>query len=146
MSSHHTSLFGTVLVVDDDESTRAAFTAILTSLGHLVFAAHDGAVALESLRVALPDVVITDVEMPSLNGIELCRAIRKEPPFQHLPVVAVSSAELDGRPEAGLFDVCLRKPISPQQLVVAVSIFLRPEPRGNHDSSSTPAADEADSR
>lgn len=143
MSSHYASLFGTVLLVDDDASTRAAFTAILTPFGHLVFSAHNGAVALESLRVALPDVVITDVEMPTLSGIELCRAIRREPSLRHLPVIAVSSAELDELSESALFDVCLRKPISPEQLISAVSIFLKQKSLRN-DRESVRSEEKAD--
>jgi len=127
MSSYRISLSGTVLLVDDDSSTRAAFAAILTPLGHLVFAAENGAVALESLHLALPDVVVTDIEMPSLNGVELCSAIRNDPSLRHLPVIAVSSAKLDAASESALFNVCLRKPVSPQQLLSAISPFLKSE-------------------
>ena len=134
MSSHHSSLSGTVLLVDDEASTRAAFTAILTPLGHLVLGAHDGVTALEILQVALPDVVVTDVEMPSLGGVELCRAIRRNPSLQHLPVIAVSSAALEEVSQSGLFDVCLRKPVSPQRLILSISIFLKAKPAAeNHD-------------
>ncbi|RDV00404.1 response regulator [Trinickia dinghuensis] len=120
--------FGTVLLVDDDEATRAAFSAMLAPIGYFVFCAPNGAAALESLRMARPDAVVTDLDMPLLGGIDLCLAIRADQRFRHLPVIAASSLQPDESTQSALFDLYLRKPVPPERLVSAVAAFVQSRP------------------
>ncbi len=77
----------TILVVDDDQLAAESFTAFLRHLGYRVSFATSGSAALETLRGDLPDLVILDVMMPDLNGVELLRRIRADVRTATVPVV-----------------------------------------------------------
>ncbi|MEX2660085.1 MAG: response regulator [Acidimicrobiales bacterium] len=88
----------TVLLVEDTVTTRALERSILESAGYDVVVAADGAEAWALLAGNAVDVVVSDVDMPRMSGIELCRAIRSSPRFGELPVVLVTSlASADDR-------------------------------------------------
>ncbi|WP_332815753.1 hybrid sensor histidine kinase/response regulator [Ramlibacter sp.] len=80
-----------VLLAEDSITSRTLLKNILELAGHSVEVAVDGAQALEKLRAGRFDVVVSDIEMPRLDGIGLTRAIRRDPAFAHLPVVLVTS-------------------------------------------------------
>ncbi|MBI4742160.1 MAG: hybrid sensor histidine kinase/response regulator [Betaproteobacteria bacterium] len=80
-----------ILVVDDSITTRTLEQSILESAGYHVEVAADGDAAWEILRHTRFDLVITDVEMPGMNGFELTAHIKHEPRFAHLPVIIVTS-------------------------------------------------------
>ena len=80
-----------VLVVDDSLSVRTVAARLLRELGADPLLAVDGAEALERLRESAVDLVLTDLEMPRVNGYELLREIRQQPALRALPVVVVSS-------------------------------------------------------
>ena len=77
-----------ILVVDDEESIRTAAEAILKSQGYEVLCAVDGFDGLTVLKQSLPDVIISDLGMPNMNGFEFLSVVRKR--FPHIAVVAIS--------------------------------------------------------
>jgi len=79
-----------VLIVDDDQKVRALLTELLENEGYEVVSAADGGSGLELVNSFEPDVVISDVVMPVLDGIELCRKIKKEPGTADIPVLLIS--------------------------------------------------------
>lgn len=79
-----------VLVVDDDQKVRAFLVELLQQEGYEVASASDGAGALELVHSFEPDLVLSDVVMPVLNGIELCRKIKQEPQTSSMPVLLMS--------------------------------------------------------
>jgi PAS domain S-box-containing protein len=79
-----------VLIVDDDRKVADLLTELLEQDGYEVVCAHDGGRALEIMDSFEPDVVISDVVMPVLDGIELCRQIKKEPRTASTPVLLIS--------------------------------------------------------
>jgi CheY-like chemotaxis protein/signal transduction histidine kinase len=87
----HTGTGRRVLVVDDEPLQRKLLRVHLVGLGYEVAEAADGAAALDALRAAAPDAVLSDVLMPGMDGFDLCRAIRAEPGLAALPVVLMSS-------------------------------------------------------
>jgi two-component system chemotaxis sensor kinase CheA len=91
-----------ILVTDDALTTRAAMKALLEVAGYAVVAAADGEQALELLRQHSCSLVVSDVQMPRCDGLELCRRIRRDPALQHLPVVLVTSLESPEDKAAGL--------------------------------------------
>src|SRR6266498_1891177 len=79
-----------VLIVDDDHKVGALLTELIENEGYEVASAGDGGSGLEAVNSFEPDVVISDVVMPVLDGIELCRQIKKEPRTCDIPVLLVS--------------------------------------------------------
>ena len=114
-----------ILIVDDDPRLREVVRYALAREGFTVREAGDGRAALEEIARAEPDLVVLDVLMPELDGIEVCRRIRAT---SQLPVVFLSSrgAELDrvlGLELGG--DDYLAKPFSPRELVSRIKAVLR---------------------
>ena len=91
-----------VLVVDDSSIVRELERKLLTSRGYLADVAADGLDAWNALRAGHYDLVITDVDMPRMGGIELATLIKQEPPLQSLPVVIVSYLDSEGERLRGL--------------------------------------------
>ena len=79
-----------ILVVDDDQSVRESVAMSLTAAGYDVVAAEDGFRALSQLRKKLPDLIISDLDMPSMSGFELLSVVRRR--FPQISTVAMSGA------------------------------------------------------
>ena len=114
---------GTVLAVDDDPSARGAIASALEELGFQVWQAGDGETALELATGHQPDVVLLDVQMPGMDGFEVCRRLKRDPETRLIPVVFLTGfgtrqAKLDGL-EAGGTDF-LNKPCDLMELEVRV--------------------------
>ena len=108
-----------LLVVDDEPHARDIYELTLTSAGFDVVTAVDGRDALARVEDRLPDLAVTDLHMPNVDGDELARRLRSRHPG--LPVVLVTSdpaaaAGLD----SSLFHAVLAKPVDPDALVAAV--------------------------
>jgi len=110
-----------ILVVDDKEMMRDSVATILGRKGHAVIGAHDGETALAKLAEKKPAVVVTDLQMPGMSGIELLAAIRRID--EDLPVVLMTAyATIETAVEAmreGAFDY-VTKPFSGDELMIAV--------------------------
>ncbi|HWF09211.1 MAG TPA: response regulator [Bryobacteraceae bacterium] len=92
----------TILVVDDSMTTRALEKSILEAHGYRVRIAVDGIEALVRLREEAPDLVISDIEMPRLDGFGLIEAMKQDPALEKIPVIVVSSVERREDRERGL--------------------------------------------
>ena len=117
----------TILIVDDNKSVRQALAEILGSLHMKVLLATNGSQAIELLAQHTPDLVITDLIMPTMNGYELCRWLKNNPATQTIPVVMCStkSAEFDcywGMKQGA--DAYLTKPFQAGELVTTVKHLL----------------------
>ena len=84
-----------ILVVDDALSVRRSMEQLLHDSGYEVMLASDGFDALEKIKIKLPALVITDLEMPNLNGLDLTRRIRAHPGYAAIPVIMVTSRASD---------------------------------------------------
>ncbi len=82
-----------VLIVDDSATMRLLTSDALIKYGFEVIQAEDGETALALLNTKRPDIILLDVEMPGLNGFEVCRAIRKLPDYQYTPIMMVTGLE-----------------------------------------------------
>ena len=90
----------TALVVDDAAQIRHLFARILRGAGMQVLEARSGVAALELAHTTPPDVVVTDIEMPGLSGIDLCRIFRDHATLRNSLIVVVSGAGTTQRDEA----------------------------------------------
>jgi len=115
-----------VLVVDADPELRARLTASLVEAGHDVAHTGTGEQALALARVARPDIVIFDLALPDMLGVDLCRALRAEPRRPSLCVLTAAQGEADrvGAFEAGVDDY-VTKPHSTRELVLRLRSLVR---------------------
>lgn len=114
-----------VLIVDDTNTLRSLIQIYLLAQGWEFAEAKDGAEALEKVRAQRPDVVISDVRMPVMDGFELCAAIRSDPALRDIPVLLLTMFGDDAARQRGQLvgaTAFLTKPISPEKLRDAVRV------------------------
>jgi DNA-binding response OmpR family regulator len=128
----------TVLVVDDEEAIAEAVRARLESEGYRVVVAADGPEALESAERERPDLVVLDLMLPGMDGLEVCKQLQRD---RWLPVLMLTARTEEADKVAGFAvgaDDYLTKPFSLRELAVRVRAILRRAERAAQPSSSEP--------
>jgi chemotaxis protein histidine kinase CheA/ActR/RegA family two-component response regulator len=113
-----------ILVVDDSMSVRRALGSLLEDQGYDVTLARDGLEAVKAMDVARPDALLTDLEMPNMNGLELTAHVRARPALAHLPILMITSRSMDKHRRQALsvgVNVYLTKPYSDLELLQQVA-------------------------
>ncbi len=116
-----------MLVADDDSDIRELVTFKLTQAGYTVLGAPDGLTALELARTRLPDLVVLDLMMPGLSGLDVCAELRRSPATAGLPVIMLTAKAQEQDVTAGFAtgaDDYVVKPFSPRELVSRVQAVL----------------------
>lgn len=117
-----------ILVVDDNDGNREMVADYLRAKGYRVEAVDSGAAALTSLSARLPAVIILDIQMPGLNGLEIIRQIRAEPQLAGIPIVALTALAMVGDQERILqagADLYLSKPVRLSHLAQIIQAYVR---------------------
>src|SRR5246127_5168542 len=130
-----------ILVVEDEPQITRVLRASLVSSGYEVLLARDGVEGFDSYRESAPDLVITDVSMPRMDGIELTRAIRQT---SDTPIIVLSVREQDTMKVAALdegADDYVTKPFSMQELLARVRAQLRKSARQPQEASQISIGD-----
>jgi two-component system, chemotaxis family, response regulator PixH len=112
-----------VLVVEDTDSERELICSYLQDGGYTTSAAANGAEALAKLEELKPDVIITDLVMPDMSGLELCRNIRKNPLTKAIPMIACTSKNNDLDKLWGMkqgINIYITKPFNRDDILSAV--------------------------
>jgi two-component system alkaline phosphatase synthesis response regulator PhoP len=118
----------TILVVDDEEDIRELVALNLRREGFTVISSETGEQALELARSAQPDLVVLDLMLPGMDGLEVCRRIRAEPKTRQIPIVMLTAKGEEADIVAGLelgADDYMTKPFSGKVLVARVRRILR---------------------
>jgi len=114
-----------VLVVDDDVKTAELVKLYLDRDGYQVFTAHNGIEALRLARESYPDLIVLDLMLPDIDGLEICRTLRRE---SDVPIIMLTARTTDQDKLAGLdlgADDYVTKPFSPKELAARVRVVLR---------------------
>ena len=117
-----------ILTVDDSPSIRQMIKVVLTPAGHTVHEAGDGAQGLEKAKATKMDLVITDLNMPVMSGMDLIKALRAQSSLVGMPIVFLTTESDDSLKQqaksAGATG-WITKPFKPEQLLAVVSKLVR---------------------
>ncbi|HET9860746.1 MAG TPA: response regulator [Nocardioidaceae bacterium] len=117
-----------IVVADDDADIRELVAFKLQQTGHEVVAVADGAAAVEACQAEEPDLVVLDVMMPGMSGLDACRALRLDPALAKVPVILLTAraqeADIEQGFNAGADDYVV-KPFSPRELASRVAAVLQ---------------------
>lgn len=117
----------TILVAEDSASVRKFITLALKIKGYRVIAAEDGMDALEKLPAEKIDLLITDLNMPNIDGLKLIRTIREDPEYKDLPVIILSSLSKDEDINSGIdagANSYLIKPFNTKRIQYEVAKYI----------------------
>lgn len=121
-----------ILVIEDDEASRMLVTYLLEADGYQVYGASNGR---DGVRAALehgPDLILSDLQMPVMDGYEVARLLHADPAWRRAPLVAVTAFSMPGDREKALevgFQDHISKPIDPERFVRQVEAYLSPASR-----------------
>lgn len=117
----------TILLVEDNELNTMTISSYLTAKGYKIVVAQNGQEALALAQVSKPDLILMDIQMPVMDGIEATKQIRKIPSLDHVPIIAITALAMDKDVEhclaAGANDY-LSKPVKLRQLTQLIQKFL----------------------
>ncbi|MBN2576951.1 MAG: response regulator [Deltaproteobacteria bacterium] len=112
-----------ILLVDDSSTARLLARMVLQETSYDVVTAQDGLEGLEKAMVEKPDLILLDVMMPKMDGIETCKRLRDEPSTAAIPIIMVTTRGEEGIAEASYAYGCnefVTKPVDPAELLAKV--------------------------
>jgi two-component system cell cycle response regulator DivK len=116
-----------ILIVEDNEQNLKLFHDLLITKGYKVMSARDGDSALAKIYQEIPDLIIMDIQIPRIDGIEVTRRIRKKFPAEDIAIIAVTAHAMKGDREDLLkagFDDYMPKPINISTFLQTVEDYL----------------------
>jgi CheY-like chemotaxis protein len=119
------------LIVDDNEMNLKLLRWLLEKHGYAVHTACDAQTARTAVRALHPKLVLMDIQLPDVDGLQLTREFKADPQLREIPVVAVTSYAMKGDRERSLDAGCdgyITKPIDTQQFPIEIRKFLGPRP------------------
>lgn len=122
-----------VLLIEDNEQNRYLVTFLLEQLGYRVTPALDGPAGIVLATRQPFDLILLDIQLPTMDGYAVARALRRNPTLAAVPVVAVTSYAMVGDRENALAAGCngyIEKPIDPATFAAEVTRYVRPTPAG----------------
>lgn len=117
-----------ILIVEDNDSSMELLRFILAASGYTVFGAADGLAGVEQARKLKPDLILMDIQLPEIDGLEATRRIRKLPGFQDTQIVAITSYAMLGDRDRALQAGCsgyIEKPINTDTIVAELEAYLK---------------------
>jgi len=118
----------TVLVVEDNELNMKLFNDLLEAHGYGVVQTRDGLSALDLARQHRPDLILMDIQLPEVSGIEVTKWLKEDDTLRHIPVIAVTAFAMKGDEQKireGGCEAYLSKPISVAHFLQTIDSFLK---------------------
>ena len=128
-----------ILVIEDNPANMELVRYVLEAFGYTVSAAVDGESGLELARAEPPDLVICDLQLPGIDGIEVAKRLKAQPALARVPLIAVTAYAMVGDRERVLaagFDGYISKPIDPQTFAPQIAAFLKSPPMPRDTSAA----------
>lgn len=116
-----------ILIIEDNPANLELMSYLLNAFGHHALTAPDGKRGLEAAETESPELIICDVEIPEINGLEVARRLKAHPTLSAIPLIAVTAFAMVGdrdRVMAAGFDGYIPKPITPEKFVKQVETYL----------------------
>ena len=124
---YESTMAKTVLIVEDNELNMKLFHDLLESKGYGILQTRDGMDALKIARSERPDLILMDIQLPEVSGLEVTKWIKEDDDLRHIPVIAVTAFAMKGDEEKILEGGCeayIAKPISVTSFLSTVEKFL----------------------
>ncbi len=123
-----------ILIVEDNPQNMNVFEMVLRAKGYTLLKATDGEEALDMALSGRPDLIIMDIQIPGMNGLEVTRKLRENSAFSHTPIIAVSAYAMRGDREKAIEAGCnayLPKPFNIHELRGMIAEMLLPQQKDN---------------
>jgi two-component system cell cycle response regulator DivK len=120
----------TVLIVEDNELNMKLFHDLLEAHGYAIIGTRNGVEAIELARSHRPDLILMDIQLPEVSGLEVTKWIKDDPELHTIPVIAVTAFAMKGDEErirAGGCAAYIAKPISVAHFLDTIRTYLEPE-------------------
>lgn len=135
-----------VLVVEDNEQNMYLLKIVLEGHGYEMSAASNGLEALEIARKDKPDVIISDILMPVMDGFALCRQWKKDEQLKHIPFIFYTATYTDSKDEEFALSLgaerFVRKPTAPDQFIAILKEIIQNQEQGNLKATEQPVTEE----
>jgi two-component system cell cycle response regulator DivK len=121
-----------ILLIEDNEQNRYLLTFLLERHGYEVVAAADGQRGIAVAQTFVPDLILLDIQLPTMDGYSVARALRRNQALRDTPIVAVTSYAMPGDREKALESGCtgyIEKPINPETFIAEMELALPPRPQ-----------------
>ncbi len=123
-----------ILLIEDNEQNRYLATFLLEAHGYTVISAPDGALGIELAGRAQPQLILLDIQLPTMDGYAVARALRHNAALRSIPIVAVTSYAMAGDREKALAAGCngyIEKPINPETFAAEIERYLEEARKGS---------------
>jgi len=118
---------GKILIIEDNEQNRYLAKFLLEAHGYVIVQASDGAQGIDLAGRILPQLILLDIQLPSMDGYAVARELRDNPALKDIPIVAVTSYAMTGDREKTIAAGCngyIEKPINPDTFVAEIERYL----------------------
>jgi CheY-like chemotaxis protein len=123
----------TVLLIEDNEHNRYLATFLLEHLGYAVVQAADGSRGIEAAQTCRPAMILLDIQLPTMDGYDVARALRRNQALRDTPIVAITSYAMPGDREKAMVAGCtgyIEKPIDPETFIAQLQLCGLPDCSG----------------
>ncbi|WP_246806669.1 response regulator [Neopusillimonas maritima] len=129
-----------ILIIEDNEQNRYLLTFLLEKRGHTVQSAIDGASGIRKAQQWQPDLILLDIQLPTMHGYDVAAELRRHASTAHIPIVAVTSYAMPGDRERAIESGCdgyVEKPIDPDTFVMQVEAYCGSAESGGRRGSGS---------